>query len=100
MNKLTEKNKIRSNKSFGIVFFIIFLIIGLWPLLNAENIRIWSLIVSFVFLILVIFKSKILTTLNRIWFFLRTRTLGTPRVRVTGRKLIGNERFRPDHEAV
>ena len=44
--------KIGSNKSFGIVFFVVFLLISLYPLLNNEDIRIWSLVISFIFLIL------------------------------------------------
>ena len=40
--------KISSNKSFGLVFFVIFIIIALWPLLNDGNIRIWSIIVSLI----------------------------------------------------
>ena len=56
-----------SNKSFGIVFFIVFLIISLYPLVNQENIRIWSLIIAFIFLILAFLKSKILTPMNKIW---------------------------------
>ncbi len=60
--------KTSSNRNFGIVFFIVFLLIGLWPLLNSEEIRWWSLICSLVFLILGIFNSKILTPLNKIWF--------------------------------
>ena len=63
-----QKIKISSNKSFGIVFFIIFLLIALWPLLNYENIRIWSLIVSIIFLALGLINSKILTPLNKLWF--------------------------------
>ena len=57
-----------SNKSFGIVFFIVFLFIGFYPLLNQENIRIWSLVASLVFLILGLKNSKILSPLNKIWF--------------------------------
>ena len=57
-----------SNKSFGIVFFIVFLIISLYPLLNNENIRIWSLIISATFLILGIMNSNFLSPLNKIWF--------------------------------
>ena len=60
--------KTSSNRNFGIVFFVVFLLIGLWPLLNSEEIRWWSLICSMVFLILGIFNSKILTPLNKIWF--------------------------------
>ena len=59
--------KTSSNKSFGIVFFIVFLIISLYPLVNQENIRIWSLIIAFIFLILALLNSKILTPMNKIW---------------------------------
>jgi len=57
-----------TNRSFGIVFFIVFLLIALYPLLNGENIRIWSLTISFIFLVLGIFNSKILSPFNKIWF--------------------------------
>jgi hypothetical protein len=60
--------KIGSNKSFGIVFFVVFLLISLYPLLNNESIRIWSLVISIIFLILGILDSKILSPLNKIWF--------------------------------
>ena len=60
--------KISSNRNFGIVFFIVFLIIALYPLIFNENIRLWSLIISLVFLILGLINSKILTPLNKIWF--------------------------------
>lgn len=59
--------KISSNKSFGLVFFVIFIIIALWPLLNEGNIRIWSIIVSIIFLILGLLNSKILTPFNKLW---------------------------------
>ncbi len=57
-----------SNKNFGIVFFIVFLIIGIYPLINEGDIREWSIIISFIFLILGIINSRILTPLNKIWF--------------------------------
>ena len=60
--------KIGTNKSFGIVFFVFFLIVSIFPLLNDGDIRVWSLIISLVFLILGILNSKILTPLNQIWF--------------------------------
>ena len=63
----TEINK-GSNKSFGIVFFVVFLLIAIFPLTNSGEIRIWSLIISFIFLILGLLKSKILTPLNNLWF--------------------------------
>ena len=65
MNKNT---KLPTNKNFGIVFSIVFLIIALFPLINDENLRIWSLIVSTIFLFLGLINSKILTPLNNIWF--------------------------------
>ena len=60
--------KIGSNRSFGLVFFIVFFIISIYPILNNGDIRIWSLILSFVFLILGLLNSKILSPLNKIWF--------------------------------
>tara|TARA_Y100000389_G_scaffold11739_1_gene10731 strand:+ start:584 stop:976 length:393 start_codon:yes stop_codon:yes gene_type:complete len=60
--------KISSNRSFGVVFFIVFLLIALYPLLNNNEVRLWSLIISVIFLILGILNSKILSPLNKIWF--------------------------------
>jgi|TARA_B100001741_G_scaffold118907_1_gene98145 predicted membrane protein len=60
--------KISSNRSFGIVFFVVFLIIALFPLINDGNIRLWSLIVSLAFLALGLLNSKFLSPLNKIWF--------------------------------
>ena len=60
--------KISSNKSFGIVFFVIFLLIAIYPLTNGGDIRIWSGIISFIFLVLGLLNSRILTPLNKIWF--------------------------------
>ena len=60
--------KISSNRSFGIVFFVVFLIIGLYPLTNQNELRIWSIIVSLIFLILGLLNSNILNPLNKLWF--------------------------------
>tara|TARA_B100000953_G_scaffold151637_1_gene125474 strand:- start:139 stop:522 length:384 start_codon:yes stop_codon:yes gene_type:complete len=60
--------KISSNRSFGIVFFVVFLIIALFPLINYENLRIWSLVISLIFLVLGLINSRILTPLNKIWY--------------------------------
>ena len=60
--------KISSNKSFGIIFFIVFLIIAIYPLLKHSDIKIWSLVISIIFLILGLTNSKILTPLNKLWF--------------------------------
>ena len=63
-----DEIKISSNRSFGIVFFIVFLLIALYPLLKDNDLRIWALVISFIFLILGLINSKILTPLNRLWF--------------------------------
>jgi|TARA_B110000093_G_C12729289_1_gene309631 hypothetical protein len=63
-----EKNKLPTNRNFGTVFFLVFSIISLFPLLKNENIRIWSIIIAIVFLVLGLLNSKFLTPLNKIWF--------------------------------
>ena len=63
-----SKIKISSNRSFGLVFFVVFLIIALWPLKSGEEFRLWSLAVSIIFFILGVLNSKLLTPLNRLWF--------------------------------
>ena len=60
--------KLPTNRNFGTVFFLVFLIISLFPLLKNENIRIWSIIIALVFLVLGLLNSKFLTPLNKIWF--------------------------------
>ena len=60
--------KLPSNKNFGIVFFLVFLIIGFWPLINTEEVRIWAIIISIIFLLLGLTNSKLLNPLNQIWF--------------------------------
>ena len=62
------KVKIGSNRSFGIVFFIFFLIVGTYPIFFQGELRIWSLIVSIIFLLLGIINSRFLTPLNLLWF--------------------------------
>ena len=65
---MSKKIKISSNKSFGIVFFVVFVLIAFYPLINQGDIRIWSLIVSLIFLVLGLLNSKILNPLNKLWF--------------------------------
>ena len=62
-----KKNILPSNRNFGIVFTIVFLIISFWPLLKSGDIRYWSLAISLIFFVLAIMNSKILTPLNKIW---------------------------------
>ena len=59
--------KISSNRSFGILFSIVFAAIAFWPLLNLGEIRVWSVIVSSIFLLLCLINSKLLYPLNLIW---------------------------------
>ena len=66
MNK--DDIKIGSNKSFGVVFFIFFLLVSIYPLIYDGDLKIWSLLISVIFLILGLLNSKILTPLNKIWF--------------------------------
>ena len=63
-----SKIKISSNRNFALVFFVVFLIVGLWPLTFGYPIRIWSTVISLVFLILGLMNSKLLTPLNKLWF--------------------------------
>tara|TARA_B100000900_G_scaffold401477_1_gene406207 strand:+ start:71 stop:454 length:384 start_codon:yes stop_codon:yes gene_type:complete len=63
-----DEVKLSSNRSFGIVFFILFLIIATYPLINNGEIRLWSLFISIIFLILGVLNSKILSPLNKLWF--------------------------------
>ncbi len=63
-----KKIKTGSNKNFGIVFFIFFLILSIYPILYDGSIIIWLFIISLIFLILGMFNSKYLTPLNILWF--------------------------------
>lgn len=66
---MNSKNlKISSNRNFGVVFFIFFMIISLFPLFKDENIRIWAVVVAIIFLILGLLNSPVLSPLNKIWF--------------------------------
>ena len=65
---LNSKIKISSNRSFGLVFFTVFLIVALWPLKYEDDIRLWSLALSIIFFILGVLNSKLLTPLNKLWF--------------------------------
>ena len=65
---MQQNIKLPSNRNFGIVFAIVFLIISLWPLLKQNEIRYWSLIISIIFLSLGLINSKLLLPLNKIWF--------------------------------
>jgi len=63
-----KKIKISSNGNFGVVFFVFFMIISLFPLFKDDNIRIWAIVIAIIFLILGLLNSSILYPLNKIWF--------------------------------
>jgi len=64
---MTKQFKLPSNKSFGLVFFIFFLLISIYPIFFNQNIRIIFFIISIIFLFLGLINSKILTPLNKLW---------------------------------
>ena len=61
--KITKRN----NMTFGILFFIFFLIVGLYPFKSGGVIRVWSIVLALVFLIITIIRPNLLTFLNRLW---------------------------------
>ena len=56
-----------SNRSFGILFFVVFLLVSFWPILYEQTPRMWPIPISIIFLILGLLNSKLLTPLNSIW---------------------------------
>ena len=60
-------NRISSNRSFGILFSIVFALIAFWPLMSGNSFRVWPIPVSIIFLILAVINSKLLTPLNLAW---------------------------------
>jgi len=64
-NSINIKNK--DNITFGVLFFILFLIIGIYPLKSGGVIRIWSVVLSLLFLIITIIRPNLFTFLNRLW---------------------------------
>jgi len=57
-----------SERAFGIVFFVVFVIIGLWPLLFGGTLRLWSLSIAAIFLLAALTRPTLLSPLNRVWF--------------------------------
>jgi large-conductance mechanosensitive channel len=57
-----------NEKSFGIVFSIVFLAIALYPLINSLEINLWAIVVSAIFLLLAFMTPKILALPNKLWF--------------------------------
>ena len=62
------KNKIPTNRNFGLVFCFVFFLIFLEPIIRDAQLRYWSLVISLIFMILGLINSKLLTLLNKIWY--------------------------------
>lgn len=60
--------KVGSERSFGLVFAVVFGVIGLWPLIGGHSVRIWSLAIAAVFLVLAFARPAVLRPLNLLWF--------------------------------
>ena len=60
-------DKISSNRSFGILFCIVFAIIAFWPTINGNPLRLWSIPISVIFLVLGLLNSKLLNPINIVW---------------------------------
>ena len=56
-----------SNRSFGLLFFIVFIVVGLWPVIKGEAANIYLILISLFFLILGLINSKILSPFNKAW---------------------------------
>jgi hypothetical protein len=56
-----------SNKSFGIVFFLFFSILGIYPIWNDDKLNLILISIGIIFLILGIRNSNILTSPNKYW---------------------------------
>ena len=60
-------HKRSSNRSFGVLFFVVFLSVGFWPMLNSGTPNYYLILFSLIFLILGLINSKILSPLNMGW---------------------------------
>lgn len=56
-----------SDRSFGVVFSVVFIVIGCWPLLHLEPPRWWSMGIGFAFAVVAIARPQILKPFNRLW---------------------------------
>ena len=65
-----KKNLVKtsSNRSFGFLFFVVFLAVSLWPLKSQGDLRLWAFILSLIFLVLGVLNSKFLNPLNKLWY--------------------------------
>jgi predicted membrane metal-binding protein len=57
-----------SERGFAIVFTVVFVLVGLWPLLSGGPVRAWALLIAAAFLLAGFAAPGILAPLNRLWF--------------------------------
>jgi hypothetical protein len=62
-----EAPRSSSNRSFGLVFASVFLVVAVYPLLLGDGVRAWSLALSALFLVLALAVPRVLSPLNRAW---------------------------------
>ena len=63
----THDVKSSSDRSFGIVFAVVFAVLGLWPLVSGGAARWWSLGVAAAFLAVALAAPSLLAVPNRLW---------------------------------
>lgn len=56
-----------SDRSFGLVFFVFFLALGLWPLRHGHAIRWWAVALGGAFLAVALLQPAWLGSLNQLW---------------------------------
>lgn len=56
-----------SDRSFGLVFAVVFLVIACWPLIHKETPHWWAIVASAVFGAIALLKPALLAGLNRLW---------------------------------
>jgi hypothetical protein len=62
-----EEISFGSDRRFGLVFCVVFLVIALWPLLDGRTPRYWALLISCFFFLLAAFAPRILGPLKMLW---------------------------------
>jgi predicted membrane metal-binding protein len=60
--------KIGSERSFGLVFAGVFVVIALWPLMRGDKLHLWWLVIAAGFLGVAFVAPRALAPLNRFWF--------------------------------
>ena len=64
----TKENAVGSDRSFGLVFAVIFIAIGLYPPISSgKEIQMWAIWVSFMFGTAALFFPKVLNRPNILW---------------------------------